>query len=148
MNLRVFHQKFKPFSGAILMVVSGFFCCLLIDSQTACEKLDSYPAWSQQENLVDYTGMETLLREAASAFESGDTTQVAQVMALRAWEYYGSQLNGQPVDQMKAYGAALKEAELRSAGRLIAEYALTIAGESYTVTLGKVTEDDWKIVRF
>lgn len=148
MSLNILLRTHHSLAKSIPLVVGGFLVCLLMNCSVCCVKFELYPYGEPQEENIDTEAINSIANQAESAFLSGSNDRIRDLMTEESWLLHGKQLDGQPMEKLKAYGEALKSRKLMAATDIMAEFSIPIGDESYTITFWKGSADSWTILRF
>jgi len=124
----------------------GVVTAFLMHISSSCNKDDGNPIVPNDNGDIIRINEGADLAE--SAFLSGDSISIKNILTDNAKELYGSDLSQINKNHFIKLGEALKTKELKVYSGIYAEYNYTKDGNSYTFAMAKQEDGSWKLMRF
>ena len=123
--------------------VLGLSIAFFIHASDSCKKDPVIP-----DDTVDVGEINDGAKLVETAFLSGDSTNIKNVLTDNARDLYGADLPTISKDNLIKLGESLKTKELSVYSDMYAEYNYTKDGVTYSFALARQDDGSWKLMRF
>ena len=121
----------------------GLSIAFLIHASDSCRKDPITPV-----DTVDVGKINDGAKLVETAFLSGDSTNIKNVLTDNARELYGADLPAINKNNLIKLGESLKTKELKVYSDMYAEYNYTKDGVTYSFAMARQQDGSWKLMRF